>query len=205
MTDPELRARLEAKGVYLHPQALVETDEIGAGTRVWAFAHVLRGATIGERCNLCDGVFVEGGATLGNNVTVKNHVSIWDGVEIGDDVFLGPSCVLTNDPNPRAAVKKHGDALVKTRIESGATIGANATIVCGVTLRRHAFVAAGAVVIRDVGLCELVAGVPAKPIGFMSPQGERMEPGTPTASGHLLEIAADGTVTLRGPGGAPIA
>ena len=163
MTDPNLKARLEAKGVFIHPQALVETDEIGAGTRVWAFAHVMEGARVGERCNLCDGVFIESGAVLGSNVTVKNHVSVWDRVTIGDDVFLGSNCVLTNDMNPRAAVKKGPEELVPTRIEDGATLGANATILAGLTIRRHAFVAAGAVVTRDVPPHTLVAGVPAKP------------------------------------------
>jgi UDP-3-O-[3-hydroxymyristoyl] glucosamine N-acyltransferase len=196
MTDPELRRRLEERGVFLHPQALVETDEIGRGTRVWAFAHVLRGARVGENCNLCDGVFVESGAALGNNVTVKNHVSIWDGVTIGDDVFLGPNCVLTNDPNPRAAIKKGHDELVATRLEDGVTIGANATIVCGVTLHRHAFVAAGATVIRDVGVCSLVGGVPARELGHMCACGQRIEIDLRCACGRTLTRDSAGELTL---------
>ncbi|MBN1478278.1 N-acetyltransferase [Candidatus Sumerlaeota bacterium] len=196
MTDPELRRRLEEKGVFLHPQALVETDEIGRGTRVWAFAHILRGAKVGERCNLCDGVFIEAGAVLGNNVTVKNHVSIWEGVMIGDNVFLGPNCVLTNDLNPRAAVKKGPGNLIGTRIEDGATVGANATIVCGVTLHRHAFVAAGATVIRDVGVCSLVAGVPARERGHMCACGQRIEIDRPCVCGRTLTRDSAGELTL---------
>jgi UDP-2-acetamido-3-amino-2,3-dideoxy-glucuronate N-acetyltransferase len=196
MTDPELRMRLEERGVFLHTQALVETDEIGRGTRVWAFAHVLRGARVGEDCNLCDGVFVESGAVLGNNVTVKNHVSIWDGVTIGNDVFLGPNCVLTNDPNPRAAIKKGHDELVPTRLEDGATIGANATIVCGVTLHRHAFVAAGATVIRDVGVCSLVGGVPARELGHMCACGRRIEIDLRCACGRTLTRDSAGEFIL---------
>jgi acetyltransferase-like isoleucine patch superfamily enzyme len=197
MTDPALRRRLEAQGVFLHPQALAETDRIGKGTRVWAFAHVLDGAQVGENCNLCDGVFVEGGAVLGNNVTAKNHVSVWDGCRIGNDVFLGPNCVLTNDPNPRAAIKKSGDALVSTQIDDGVTIGANATIVCGVTLHRHAFIAAGAVVTRDVGECELVAGVPGRVIGHMCPCGLRLEVGPVCECGNYQLKREGERVTLR--------
>lgn len=196
MTDPALRSRLEAKGVFLHPHALVETDEIGAGTRVWAFAHVLRGARVGARCNICDGAFIEGGATLGDNVTVKNHVSVWEGVTVGNDVFLGPNCVLTNDPNPRAAVKKSGAELVKTRIEDGATLGANATVLCGLTIHRHAFVAAGAVVTHDVPPCTLVAGVPARSIGFMCACGRRVDLDRPCACGRVVTRDRAGQITL---------
>jgi acetyltransferase-like isoleucine patch superfamily enzyme len=196
MTDPDLKARLEAKGVFIHPQALVETDEIGTGTRVWAFAHVMAGARVGERCNLCDGVFIESGAVLGSNVTVKNHVSVWDRVTIGDDVFLGPNCVLTNDMNPRAAVKKGSEELVPTQIEDGATLGANATILSGLTIRRHAFVAAGAVVTRDVAPHTVVAGVPAKPMGLMCTCGETMEVGIPCCCGQVAVRGDNGEITL---------
>jgi acetyltransferase-like isoleucine patch superfamily enzyme len=185
MTDPQMRAALEAKGVFLHPQALVESEEIGEGTRIWAFAHVLKGARIGKGCNLCDGVYVEWDAELGDNVTVKNHVSIWEKVRIGNNVFLGPSCVLTNDVNPRAAVKKGPGGLIETNIEDGVSIGANATILCGITLHRHSFIAAGAVVNRNVPAYGLMAGVPARRIGWMCVCGRRVHAGRTCECGHL--------------------
>src|SRR6185312_4192575 len=128
------------KKFFVHPRALVETDDIGANSRVWAFAHVMKGARIGSDCNIGDHAFVEAGVRLGNNVTVKNGVSVWQGVEVEDDVFLGPNCVFTNDPNPRAYIKKTGDSLVATRVRTRATIGANATIVCGITIGQYAFI-----------------------------------------------------------------
>jgi UDP-2-acetamido-3-amino-2,3-dideoxy-glucuronate N-acetyltransferase len=125
-----------AKPYFAHPHALVETEDIGPGTRIWAFAHVLPGARIGADCNICDHAFIETGAVLGNNVTVKNGVAIWQGVKVEDNVFLGPNCVLTNDPNPRAYIKKSGAALDTSLIRANATIGANASILCGVTIGR---------------------------------------------------------------------
>lgn len=160
--------------VFIHPQALVESEEIGPGTRVWAFAHVMSGARIGARCNLCDHCFIESGAIVGNGVTVKNGVAIWDRVTIEDRVFLGPNCVLTNDFNPRAAVHKWRDDLLPTRIGAGATIGANATIVCGVTIGRGAFIGAGTVVIRDVPDFALLVGNPARQTGWMCACGTRL-------------------------------
>jgi UDP-2-acetamido-3-amino-2,3-dideoxy-glucuronate N-acetyltransferase len=145
-----------------HPLALVESDEIGEETRIWAFAHVMKDARIGRGCNIGEQCYIEQGATLGNNVTVKNGVNVWTGVTIEDNVFLGPNCVLTNDPNPRAYIKKSADSLVETLIRSNATIGANATIVCGVTIGRYAFIGAGAVVIRSVPDFALVVGNPAR-------------------------------------------
>jgi UDP-2-acetamido-3-amino-2,3-dideoxy-glucuronate N-acetyltransferase len=105
-----------AKPYFAHPQALVETEDIGPGTRIWAFAHVLPGARIGAECNICDHAFIETGVVLGNNVTIKNGVAIWQGVRVEDNVFLGPNCVLTNDPNPRAYIKKPSAALQTTLI-----------------------------------------------------------------------------------------
>ena len=145
----------------------MESDDIGPNTRVWAFAHVMKGARIGADCNIGDHAFVESGVRLGNNVTVKNGVSIWQGVEVEDDVFLGPNCVFTNDPNPRAYIKKTGDSLVSTRVRTRATIGANATIVCGITIGQYAFIGAGTVVIRDVPDFAMVVGNPARQIGWM--------------------------------------
>jgi acetyltransferase-like isoleucine patch superfamily enzyme len=162
-------------GVFVHPHGLCESDSVGSGTRVWAFAHVLPGAVVGRDCNICDHAFIESGARLGNNVTVKNGVLVWDGVEIGDDVFLGPAMVFTNDLNPRADIKKGAAELLATRVHHGATIGANATIVCGVTIGQRAFVAAGAVVIRDIPAHALMAGNPARRIGWVCTCGLRLD------------------------------
>ena len=150
-----------------HSLALVESDEIGEDTRIWAFAHVMKDARIGRHCNIGEHCYIEQGVTLGNNVTVKNGVNVWTGVTVEDNVFLGPNCVLTNDPNPRAYIKKSADLLVATLIRNNATIGANATIVCGVTIGRYAFIGAGAVVIRSVPDFALVVGNPARQIGWM--------------------------------------
>ena len=152
---------------YRHPQALVETEDIGPNTRIWAFAHVMNGARIGANCNLGDHTFVETGVRLGDNVTVKNGVSLWTGITVEDDVFLGPYCVFTNDPNPRAYVKKGESELLATLIRKGATVGANAAVLCGLTLGRYAFVGAGAVVLESVPDFALVVGNPAHQIGWI--------------------------------------
>ena len=161
--------------VVIHPSAIVDAGaRIGAGTRVWHFAHVCAGARIGVRCSLGQGVFVANDVTIGDNVKVQNHVSVYDAVTLEDDVFCGPSMVFTNVHNPRSAVpRKH--EYRRTRVRQGATLGANCTIVCGVTIGRHAFVGAGAVVSRDVPDFALVVGVPARRIGWMSRHGERLD------------------------------
>jgi len=155
------------RAFFLHPQGMAESDRIGEGTRVWAFAHVMAGAEVGRHCNLGEHVFIENGARIGNHVTVKNGVSLWNGVHVEDDAFLGPHCVFTNDPNPRSYIKKGAAALLATEIRRGATIGAGAVIVCGHEIGRYAFVGAGAVVIRDVPPFALVVGNPARRIGWM--------------------------------------
>lgn len=155
------------KPFFAHPQALVDSENIGDRTRVWAFAHVMNGAQVGSDCNVGEHAYIEGGAKLGNNVTVKNGVSIWSGITVEDNVFLGPHCVLTNDPNPRAYIKKSSDSLVTTLIRANSTIGANATIVCGVTIGQYAFIGAGTVVIRSVPDYALMVGNPARQIGWM--------------------------------------
>ncbi len=172
---------VKATAFVAHPAALVESEQIGAGTRVWAYAHVMRGARIGRDCNVGDHAFVEGGAIIGNRVTIKNAVLIWDGVKIADDVFLGPAVVFTNDLAPRsprfpAAAGRYtkGDWLVRTTVKQGASIGANATIVCGISIGRCAMVAAGAVVTKDVPDHALVAGVPARVIGWVSAAGTKL-------------------------------
>jgi UDP-2-acetamido-3-amino-2,3-dideoxy-glucuronate N-acetyltransferase len=155
------------KPYFAHPHALVETEEIGPGTRIWAFAHVLPGSRIGAQCNICDHAFVETGVVLGDNVTVKNGVAIWQGVTVEENVFLGPNCVLTNDSHPRAYIKKSTAALQTTLIRANATVGANATILCGVTIGRYAFIGAGAVVLRTVPDFALMTGNPARQIGWI--------------------------------------
>ena len=183
---------MTGRPVQVHPHGLCESDRVGAGTRVWAFAHILPGAVVGEECNVCDHAFIEGGAVVGNRVTVKNAVLIWDGVNIGDDVFLGPNVVFTNDLTPRAAIKKGREAFLSTHVERGATVGANATIVCGVTIGRHAFVAAGAVVTKDVAAHELVAGNPARRIGWSCVCGERLTEELVCGCGRKFAVSTDG-------------
>ena len=153
--------------VQVHPHALCESENVGAGTRIWAFAHVLAGASIGAGCNIGDHAFVEGGARLGDRVTVKNASLIWDGVTIEDDVFVGPRCTFTNDLRPRIGFPVPPGEYLPTRVCRGASLGANVTVVCGTTIGRYALVAAGAVVAADVAAHALVAGVPARQIGWV--------------------------------------
>jgi UDP-2-acetamido-3-amino-2,3-dideoxy-glucuronate N-acetyltransferase len=175
MKDATMAAETERRGVFVHRHALCESDSVGAGTRIWAFAHVLAGAVVGQDCNICDHAFVEGGARLGDRVTVKNAVLVWDGVTVEDDVFLGPNMIFTNDFRPRAHVKKMRDRLLPTLVRRGATLGANSTVVPGVTIGEFAFVGAGAVVARDVPAHALMVGNPARPIGWVCRCGERLD------------------------------
>lgn len=158
----------------IHPSAVVdEGAQLGDGCRVWHFAHICAGARIGRGCSFGQGVFVGNDVHIGHNVKIQNQVSVYDAVTLEDDVFCGPSMVFTNVYNPRAAIPRK-DQYRRTLVRQGATLGANCTIVCGVTIGRHAFVAAGAVVQRDVLDHALVAGVPARQIGWMSRHGERL-------------------------------
>jgi UDP-2-acetamido-3-amino-2,3-dideoxy-glucuronate N-acetyltransferase len=166
----------DGTSIEVHPTACVDAPcTIGKGTRIWHFSHVMTGARIGEDCVLGQNVFVAGGAVIGDRVRIQNNVSVYAGVVVEDDVFLGPSCVLTNVSNPRAEISRHG-AFESTRIRRGATIGANATIVCGVTIGRHAFVAAGAVVTRDVADYALILGVPGRRADWVGRHGDRLTP-----------------------------
>lgn len=169
---------------FAHSTACVdEPCEIGAGTRIWHFCHVMTGARIGERCNLGQNVFVANDVVIGNNVKIQNNVSVYAGVTLEDDVFCGPSCVFTNVSTPRSQiVRQH--LYERTRVRQGATIGANATIVCGVTIGRYAFIGAGAVVTRDVPDYALMLGVPARRHGWVSRHGQRLPP--PDGSGIML-------------------
>jgi len=162
------------EGVFVHPQALCESADVGPGTRVWAFAHVLPGAKVGADCNICDCAFVEGGAVVGDRVTLKNAVLVWVGVTLEDDVFVGPNAIFTNDFVPRAHIKRGPEALLPTLVQNGASIGANATIICGITVGHDSLVGAGAVVIRDVPAHALVVGSPARRIAWVCRCGERL-------------------------------
>lgn len=152
-------------GYFAHPQALIESTHIGDGTRIWAFAHVLPGARIGADCNICDGVFIENDVIVGNRVTIKCGVQLWDGLRIEDDVFIGPNATFTNDHFPHALSQPA--ALLRTVVEQGASIGANATLLPGITVRREAMVGAGAVVTRDVPPRAIVVGNPARISGYV--------------------------------------
>ena len=161
--------------VSIHPSAIVdEGAALGEGTHVWHFVHVCGGARIGRNCSLGQNVFVGNDVIIGDNVKIQNNVSVYDAVTLEDEVFCGPSMVFTNVYNPRAAiVRKH--EYRRTLIRRGATLGANATVICGVTVGRYAFIAAGAVINRDVPDYALMAGVPARQIGWMSESGHRLD------------------------------
>lgn len=159
---------------YTHPSSIVdEGAQIGGGSKIWHFSHIMSGAVIGQNCNLGQNVFIANGVVLGDNVKVQNNVSIYEGVICEDDVFLGPSMVFTNVNNPRSAVNRKGEYL-KTQVGKGATIGANATIVCGHNIGKYAFIGAGAVVTKNIPDYALVVGNPAKQLGWMSQHGERL-------------------------------
>ncbi len=163
-------------GVFVHPQGICDSDQVGEGTRIWAFAHVMKGAQVGRQCNIGEGSFIETGAIIGDACTVKNGVFVWDRVTVEDHCFLGPACVFTNDRIPRSHpdYATRPEAWLPTILREGATVGANATIVCGVTLGSWCFVAAGAVVSRDVPPHAMVAGNPARPIGWACRCGRRL-------------------------------
>jgi UDP-2-acetamido-3-amino-2,3-dideoxy-glucuronate N-acetyltransferase len=188
--------------VFVHPMGLCESDRVGPRTRIWAFAHVLPGAVVGADCNLGDHAFVEGGARLGDRVTVKNAVLVWDRVTVEDEVFLGPGVVFTNDLAPRVGVRKAPGQLVATLVRRGATVGANATVVCGVTIGRYAFVAAGAVVAGDVADHALVVGNPAGRVGWVCGCGRRLGAGLVCGCGRRYRLGGEtsGLVQVAGPG-----
>jgi UDP-2-acetamido-3-amino-2,3-dideoxy-glucuronate N-acetyltransferase len=161
-------------GISIHPSAIVDAGAVlGDNCRVWHFVHISAGARIGQRCSFGQNVYVGNDVRIGDNVKIQNNVSVYDAVTLEDDVFCGPSMVFTNVYNPRAAVARK-DEYRRTLVRRGATLGANCTIVCGITVGRHAFVGAGAVVNRDVGDFALMLGVPARQAGWMSRFGERL-------------------------------
>ena len=183
--------------VVIHPSAVVdEGAQLGDGTRVWHFAHVSSGARIGPGCSLGQGVFVASDVHIGHNVKIQNNVSVYDAVTLEDDVFCGPSMVFTNVYNPRSAVPRKGEYR-RTLVKRGATLGANCTVVCGITIGEYAFVGAGALVSRDVQPFALVVGVPARRIGWMSRHGDRL-PLPPSGQGEATCAATGEHYRLEG-------
>jgi UDP-2-acetamido-3-amino-2,3-dideoxy-glucuronate N-acetyltransferase len=173
---------------FIHESSYVDDGaSIGRDTKVWHFCHILSGAVIGERCSVGQNVVIMNGTRIGNNVKIQNNVSVYEGVELEDDVFCGPSMVFTNVLNPRSHVSRKSEYR-KTLVGRGATIGANATIVCGTTLGEYAFVGAGAVVSRDVKPYALVVGVPARQVGWMSRYGERLDAPLLAPPGETLRV-----------------
>lgn len=172
------------RDVFVHESAYVdEPCEIGAGTKIWHFSHIMPDCRIGERCILGQNVHVASGVEIGSNVKIQNNVSLYTGCIVEDDVFLGPSCVLTNVINPRSEIKRHHE-YKKTILRKGVTVGANATIVCGTEIGQFAFIAAGAVITKDVPPYALMAGVPARQSGWMSRHGHRLP--KPDADGIMV-------------------
>jgi UDP-2-acetamido-3-amino-2,3-dideoxy-glucuronate N-acetyltransferase len=184
---------------FVHPSSFVDEGAvIGAGTRIWHFSHVMPGAVIGERCNLGQNVVVMPRTRIGNNVKIQNNVSVYEGVELEDDVFCGPSCVFTNVINPRSHVSRKTEYL-PTLVRRGATIGANATIICGSTLGAYSFVGAGAVVRGAIPDYALVVGMPARRIGWMCQCGVRLtlKEGAATCAACGCRYREDGGVLRR--------
>lgn len=184
---------------YVHPLGCCETERLGDGTRIWAFAHVLAGASLGADCNICDHVFIENDVVVGDRVTVKCGVQLWDGVRLGDDVFIGPNATFTNDDRPRS--RRWQDQVLRTIVEDGASIGANATILPGLTIGRNAMIGAGAVVTRNVPPNAIVVGNPARIIGY---DGAEPVPGAvgvapPDSDEAVRDVGVGGAQVLRMP------
>lgn len=180
---------------FVHPAGICESDDIGARTRIWAFAHVLPGARVGADCNICDHVFIEGDVVIGDRVTVKSGVQLWDGVRLGNDVFIGPNATFSNDKFPRS--RRWQEQIPETRVGDGASIGANATILPGVVIGRKAMIGAGAVVTKDVPANAIAYGNPARIHGYVD-----AEAGAPAST--LLSRATSARGRAELPGGAQL-
>lgn len=187
-------ARRTPEGVFIHPQALVESGRIGQGTRIWAFAHVLPGAVIGRECNICDHVFVENDVVVGDRVTVKSGVQLWDGIRLEDGVFVGPNVTFSNDPFPRS--QQYLAEYPKTVVKAGASIGSNATILPGLVIGQQAMVGAGAVVTRSVPPHAVVVGNPARIVRYTVAPAPVPPPGATAEAGPSVAVEGPGGVRL---------
>ena len=174
-----------AAGYYVHPVSLAESANIGVGTTIWAFVHILPGVIIGENCNICDHCFVEDGVVIGNNVTLKSGVYLWSGTTLEDDVFVGPNVVFTNDIRPRSKNKEY--SLSPVTVARGASLGANSTILAGVSVGRYALIGIGSVVTRDVPNHALFYGNPARQRGWVDEVGQKLQ-----ADGAGRWVSSDG-------------
>jgi len=177
-------------GVFVHPQALAESSRVGAGTRIWAFAHVLPGASIGRDCNICDHVFIENDVTMGDRVTVKSGVQLWDGLRVADDVFIGPNATFSNDKYPRS--KQHDRPIEETHLGAGSSIGAGAVVLPGITVGARALVGAGSVVTQDVPARAIVSGNPARIVGYVDARRQ------PAATVPNAAVAGMAPTSVRG-------
>ncbi|MBZ9860565.1 WxcM-like domain-containing protein [Mesorhizobium sp. CA12] len=187
------------KPFFVHDRGICESTRVGNGTRIWAFAHVLPGAVIGANCNICDHVFIENDVTVGDDVTIKSGVQLWDGIRLGNRVFVGPNATFTNDRFPRS--KHYPESFLQTSVEDGASIGANATILPGITIGRQAMIGAGAVVTKNVPANAVVVGNPAVIVGYQT--GPQVEPvmtqATPGAAGDRMALGVGGCELWRLP------
>jgi acetyltransferase-like isoleucine patch superfamily enzyme/dTDP-4-dehydrorhamnose 3,5-epimerase-like enzyme len=192
--------RIMTRGFFAHPNAIVEPGaKIGKGTRIWAFTHILPGAQVGEDCNICDGVFIENEVTIGDRVTIKCGVQIWDGIQIEDDVFVGPNATFTNDPFPRS--NQHPAKYPQTIIRKWASIGANATILPGLEIGKNAMVGAGSVVTRDIPSNAIVAGNPARIIGYVdSDNKKQLARNSDQFETEILQTNVPGVILYKLPG-----